>query len=294
MNHLSFKEIGAINKYKNLPPAFALLKYGLTKVLEDQWDVEHDSINIPDRDRQKELLKKNGTFQGRPLYRHGLWDTLAHVLSKEAIDFLQHKGIIVLTYTYILVHTRFHTHFLIHKLSCTHTFSYTPCNKYSNHPLTHPLYPPFTLPFHTGTFYHCLNVNPNAADQICFMLDVLAVVDYHLVSIEVDIIALTYIICTHSYQTLIQICPLTHPLTLTTTLFLTHIITKSLTTSFPLPQPITHALTPFILTHAHYRVDLIVWLMLCSTLSVNNYTLDRFTHSEPNPCFSQPYYYLHS
>ena len=119
LNHLSFKEIGAINKYKNLPPAFALLKYGLTKVLEDQWDVEHDSINIPDRDRQKELLKKNGTFQGRPLYRHGLWDTLAHVLSKEAIDFLQHKGMIV------LIHTHSCTHFSVHTRSCTHTFSYT-------------------------------------------------------------------------------------------------------------------------------------------------------------------------
>ena len=104
LNHLSFKEIGAINKYKNLPPAFALLKYGLTKVLEDQWDVEHDSIGTPDRDRQKELLKKNGMFQGRPLYRHGLWDTLAHVLSKEAIDFLQHKGMQALTNTLWYTH----------------------------------------------------------------------------------------------------------------------------------------------------------------------------------------------
>lgn len=126
LNTLTFEEVAAINKYATLPPAFALLKHGLSKILEDQWDVDGDDINDPNRDARKTWLKKEGMFQGRYLYQHGLWDTLAHVLSKNALDFLLQKG----------------------------------------------------------TFYHMLELNPNAADQICFMLDILATANDHLVTVD--------------------------------------------------------------------------------------------------------------
>jgi len=126
LNTLPFDEVAAINRYATLPPAFALLKYGLSRVLEDQWNVDNDDIDDPNRDARKKWLKRDGMFQGRYLHDHGLWDTLAHVLSKNALDFLLHKG----------------------------------------------------------TFYHMLELNPNAADQICFMLDILATANDHLITIE--------------------------------------------------------------------------------------------------------------
>lgn len=125
-NKINFEEIAAIKRWNKLPPAFALLKWGLMLVLDDQWDVDGDNINIMGRDEKKNWLKKNGMFQGRYLRDHGLWDTLAHVLSKEALDYLQHKG----------------------------------------------------------SFYHMLGLNPNAADQICFMLDVLATANDHLITVK--------------------------------------------------------------------------------------------------------------
>lgn len=125
-NKISFEEIEAIRKYTTLPPAFALLKHGLKIVLDDQWDVEDDSIYDRLRDKKKKWLKKYGSFQGRLLSEHGLWDTLAHVLTKEALDYLQHKG----------------------------------------------------------TFYHMISINPNAADQLCFMLDILATAKDNLITID--------------------------------------------------------------------------------------------------------------
>lgn len=125
-NSITLDEINAIHKYNDLPPAFALLKFGLSRILDDQWDVEGDNIHDHDRDARKQWLKREGMFQGRYLHQHGLWDTLAHVLSKPAIDFILHKG----------------------------------------------------------TFYHMLEINPNAADQICFMLDVIATSKYGLITIE--------------------------------------------------------------------------------------------------------------
>lgn len=125
-NQIFYEEIKAIRKYSTLSPAFALLKYALREILDDQWNVEADSIYDPSRDARKKWLKKYGVFQGRLLRDHGLWDTLAHVLSKEALDYLQHKG----------------------------------------------------------TFYHMLSINPNAADQICFMLDILATAKDNLITIE--------------------------------------------------------------------------------------------------------------
>jgi hypothetical protein len=125
-NKINFEEIQAIKTYSNLPPAFAILKFALKRVLDEQWNVDHDNIHSPGRDKRKTWLKKYGTFQGRHLNQHGLWDTLAHVLSKEALDYLQHKG----------------------------------------------------------TFYHMLWLNPNAADQICFMLDILATANLNLITVD--------------------------------------------------------------------------------------------------------------
>lgn len=127
LNSLEFEEIAAIHKYRHvLAPAFALLKYGIQCVLGDQWNVETDDINDPGRDAKKLWLKREGMFQGRYLHKHGLWDTLAHVLSKNALDYMSSKG----------------------------------------------------------TFYHMLHLNPNAADQICFMLDILATAKDQLITIE--------------------------------------------------------------------------------------------------------------
>ena len=131
-NLLKFDEINAIYKYSNMSPAFALLKYALVKILDEQWDVENDTIDSHDRDKKKKWLKKNGMFQGRYLHNHGLWDTFAHVLSKEAIDYIHHKG----------------------------------------------------------TFYHMLGQNPNAADQICFMLDILATATQNLITIDEGVYSL--------------------------------------------------------------------------------------------------------
>lgn len=125
-NQISIDEINAISRYSNLPPAFALLKYALKSILGDQWDVENDDIHEPSRDERKKWLKKEGMFQGRYLHNHGLWDTIAHVLTKNALDYVMHKG----------------------------------------------------------TFYHMMHLNPNAADLICFMLDILATATDHLITID--------------------------------------------------------------------------------------------------------------
>lgn len=126
MNSLTYEEITAIHRYNNVSPAFALLKHGLKCILGNQWDVENDCIHDITRDHRKAWLKKEGMFQGRYLHNHGLWDTMAHALSKNALDYLLHKG----------------------------------------------------------TFYHMLHLNPNAADLICFMLDILATATDNLITIE--------------------------------------------------------------------------------------------------------------
>ncbi len=123
---ITFQEIQAIESDKTLPPAFALLKYALKHVLNEQWDVDNDDIRDPSRNERKNLLKRFGRFQGDFLYNVGLWDTLAHVLSKPAIDYIMQNG----------------------------------------------------------TFYHMIAVNPNAADIIAFILDMLATCKYHLITID--------------------------------------------------------------------------------------------------------------
>lgn len=100
LNELQAEEIQAIFSSEGLSPAFALLKYGLKEVLGKQWDLDRDDFHDPKRRARKAWLKKNGTFQGRPLFQHGLWDTLAHVLSKEALDFLIAKATF-----YHMIHT---------------------------------------------------------------------------------------------------------------------------------------------------------------------------------------------
>lgn len=52
-NKLDLEEIQAIKKYSKLSPVFALLKHGLAKVLEDQWNVEDDEMKRPGRDAKK-------------------------------------------------------------------------------------------------------------------------------------------------------------------------------------------------------------------------------------------------
>lgn len=127
-NKLTFAEVQAIHtNQKRLPPAFALLKHALQDILEDQWDIESDNLSNPViRDMQKRWLLNHGTFQGRPLHKHGLWDTLAHVLSKEAIDYIREDG----------------------------------------------------------TFYHMIHTNPNAANHILFILDMLVTQPHGLVTIN--------------------------------------------------------------------------------------------------------------
>lgn len=92
-NKLTFEEIHAItSNKKQLPAAFALLKYALRMILGDQWDIDADDVYDSKRLAKKRWLLNNGMFQGRFLHRHGLWDTLAHVLSKEAIDYIREDG----------------------------------------------------------------------------------------------------------------------------------------------------------------------------------------------------------
>lgn len=90
-NLISFEEVQAIVT-SDLAPPFALLKHGLAAVLGAQWDLARDNVGDASRPARKAWLRRHGTFQGRPLHAHGLWDTLAHVLSKPALDWLQQKG----------------------------------------------------------------------------------------------------------------------------------------------------------------------------------------------------------
>ena len=57
-NTLSLEEINIIEKTQDIAPCFALLKYALSKILKDQWDVENDSIKDPLRIAKKIWLKK--------------------------------------------------------------------------------------------------------------------------------------------------------------------------------------------------------------------------------------------
>ena len=126
-NALAFDEVRAVHDARRvLPPAFALLAHGLGALLGDQWDVAHDDAAAPGREARKAWLRRHGAFQGRLLHAHGIWDCLAHVLSKAALDYLQVKG----------------------------------------------------------TFYHVIHLNPNAADCISFLLDVLATARAPLVAVD--------------------------------------------------------------------------------------------------------------
>jgi Flavin containing amine oxidoreductase len=125
-NKLLFEEIEAIEKNKDIAPVFALIKLATKKILGSQWDVDNDDITDKSRDNRKKILKSTAKFNGKFLYEQGLWNVVAQVLSKEAVDFIMQKG----------------------------------------------------------TFYHMFHINPNAADHICFNLDVLATIKSHLITID--------------------------------------------------------------------------------------------------------------
>lgn len=117
LNKLESEEIQCIlPRHSVSNPAFALLKYGLKTILKGVWDLDNDDITDETRNKRKQDMRDNAIYKGKYLYEYGLWDLFSHVLSKEAIEYLQTKG----------------------------------------------------------TFYHVISHNPNAADQICFMLDILA------------------------------------------------------------------------------------------------------------------------
>lgn len=122
-NKLEINEINAISS-SNFAPAFALVKYALTQILKDIWDL--DVKYIQDREERKTHLKQNAKYNGHYLYEQGLWDVFSCVLSKEAIDYVQSKG----------------------------------------------------------TFYHMLAINPNAADMICFMIDIIDTANDKLITMK--------------------------------------------------------------------------------------------------------------
>ena len=123
-NKLEISEIIAIKEANDYAPAFALLKYALTSILKDNWDMNMKVIE--NREEKKIKLKSEAKFNNAYLYEQGIWDVFSCVLSKEAIDFLQNKG----------------------------------------------------------TFYHLLAINPNAADMICFMLDIIDTANDRLITIK--------------------------------------------------------------------------------------------------------------
>ena len=125
-NDIWFEEVQAIVRDRSLAPPFAILKHAFKKILDEQWDVENDDIHDMYRDEKKEWLKRYGTFQGQYIHMMGIWDILAHVLSKPALDYVVYNG----------------------------------------------------------TFYHMIAVNPNAADVICFILDIIATCKFHLITID--------------------------------------------------------------------------------------------------------------
>lgn len=124
-NALTLEEIGAVVGDVDTPPPFSLLRHGLKQLLGCAWDLDNDDIKDANRDARKAWLKRNCRFQGQYLWDLGLWEALASVLSKNAIDYIMQYG----------------------------------------------------------TFYHMISLNPNAADSISFMLDILATSKLHLITI---------------------------------------------------------------------------------------------------------------
>ena len=114
-NTLTLEEINCIEKNKDIAPCFALLKYATSKILQEQWDIENDTLKDPFRNARKQWLKTHGKYRNEYLYNLGLWDVLAFELSKPALDY-------VIQY---------------------------------------------------GTFYHAISMNPNAADMLVYIIDVL-------------------------------------------------------------------------------------------------------------------------
>lgn len=114
-NTLTLEEIQCIEKNKDIAPCFALLKYAANKILQDQWDIENDSLKDPFRNARKLWIKTHAKYKNQYLYNLGIWNILAFELSKPALEYI----------------------------------------------------------IQYGTFYHAISSNPNAADTLLYILDIL-------------------------------------------------------------------------------------------------------------------------
>ena len=103
-----------------------LIMYGMKKVLRNQWDFECTSVHDIDIEVKKNVLKKYGHFEHKPLYHYGILDVFKKVLSEEALNY-------VLT---------------------------------------------------EGYFYYMIDKNPNAAEHICFLIDLLESLRWEFVSVK--------------------------------------------------------------------------------------------------------------
>jgi hypothetical protein len=91
-NTLTLEEIHCIETNKDIAPCFALLKYATSKILQEQWDVENDTLKNPFRNARKLWIKTHGKYKNEYLYNMGLWDLLAWELSKAALDYVIQYG----------------------------------------------------------------------------------------------------------------------------------------------------------------------------------------------------------
>jgi monoamine oxidase len=69
-----------------------LLELGMQKILGEQWDLEKDNLDMPNRNALLDELKKNAVYKGKPLYQQGSWNVFNDVLSYEAVEFFREKG----------------------------------------------------------------------------------------------------------------------------------------------------------------------------------------------------------
>lgn len=69
-----------------------LLEHALKKILGNQWDIEGDHWDLPNRDEKKQFLRSTAIFNGVLLYHQGAWNVFSEVLSYEAIEFVREKG----------------------------------------------------------------------------------------------------------------------------------------------------------------------------------------------------------
>lgn len=106
--------------------AILLLVHTLKQIIGDQWDLMDDDVFSDGREGRRDNLRRFGKFQGKSLWKWGIYDILQCVMSHEALEYLLKRG----------------------------------------------------------AFFQFISENPNAADYICLLLDLIATSKSGFVTIQ--------------------------------------------------------------------------------------------------------------